>query len=130
MDSYTMPLTARQIITGQCYGIFQIHTCFYTQQYLANTFREQRFQVDFTGCLARLSFRSVHILRFCTVFLSSSRQVQGQYLKSNQLRSTCTFLPFQTPYNHSLTQQVYQTLEYQDFQMFRSCSRCGLGRHC
>ena len=92
MDSYRMPLTARQIITGQCHGIFQIHTCFYIQQYLANTFQEQHFQVDFTGRLGRLSFRSVHILRFCTDFLSSSGQVQGQYLKSNQsLPHSCHF---------------------------------------
>jgi len=75
MDSYMMPHTARQIITGQCYGIFQIQTCFYTQQYLANTFQQQCFQVAVTGRLGRISFRSVNILRFCTIFLSPSRQV-------------------------------------------------------
>ena len=83
MDSYMMPYTARQIITGQCYSTFQILTWFYTQQYLANTFQQQRFQVAFTGCLGRISFRSVNIRRFCTVFLNPSRQVRAQYLKSN-----------------------------------------------
>jgi len=52
---------------------------FFTQRYLANTFQEQCFRVAFTGCLGRISFRSVNNLRFYTVFLSPSRQVQGQY---------------------------------------------------
>ena len=126
MDSYMMPHTARQIITGQCYVILQIHTRCYTQQYLANMFQQQCFQVSFAGCLGRISFRSVNILRFCTVFLSLSRQVQGQYLKSNHshnhiLAISITLQPFSyTPSvpnirtSSSLTHQVYRTSEHQD----------------